>query len=104
MPRNNFYVMRDRNGRIIGSEGGWQVGARYQYASLNDGQINGGMLNALTLGVNWFFNPNAKLQFNYDFCYRDFNNVVYKPGTKTLASHDGSGWITGFGTRLAFDF
>ena len=104
VPRNNFYVTRDRNGRIIGSEGGWQVGARYQYASLNDGQINGGMLNALTLGVNWFFNPNAKLQFNYDFCYRDFNNVTFKPGTTTIASKDGSGWITGFGTRLAFDF
>ena len=104
VPRNNFYVVRDRNGRIIGSEGAWQVGARYQYASLNDGQINGGMLNALTLGVNWFFNPNAKLQFNYDFCYRDFNNVAFKPGTKEIVSHDGSGWITGFGTRLAFDF
>ena len=104
IPRNNFYVMRDRNGRIIGSEGAWQVGARYQYASLNDGQINGGMLNALTLGVNWFFNPNAKLQFNYDFCYRDFNNVAYKPGTTEIVSRNGSGWITGFGTRLAFDF
>lgn len=104
VPRNNFYVVRDRDGRLIGSEGAWQVGVRYQYASLNDGQINGGMLNALTLGLNWFFNPNAKLQFNYDFTYRDFNNVAFAPGTKTIVSQNGSGWITGFGTRVAFDF
>ena len=104
VPRNNFYVVRDRDGRIIGSEGAWQIGARYQYASLNDGQINGGLLNALTIGVNWFFNPNAKLQFNYDFCHRDFANVTYKPGTTDIVSTSGSGWITGFGTRVAFDF
>ena len=60
-----------------------------------DGTINGGTLNALTLGLNWFFNPNAKLQFNYDFCYRNFTNNF---------NQNASGWVTGFGTRLAFDF
>ena len=95
IPRNNFYVLRDANGRIVASEGALQVGMRYQYAGLSDGQINGGTLNALTLGLNWFFNPNSKLQFNYDFCYRNFTNNF---------NQNASGWITGFGTRLAFDF
>lgn len=71
------------------------MGARYQYANLSNHLINGGTLNALTVGLNWFFNPNAKLQFNYDFCYRDFTNNLNK---------NGSGWITGFGTRVAYDF
>ena len=94
-PRNNFYCLRDSSGRIISSSGALQVGARYQYANLSNHLINGGTLNALTVGLNWFFNPNAKLQFNYDFCYRDFTNNLNK---------NGSGWITGFGTRVAYDF
>ena len=38
---------------------------------------------------------NTRLYFNYDFAYRDFTNNF---------NENGSGWITGFGTRLAFDF
>jgi len=95
IPRNNFYVVRDKSGRIQASEGAVQVGARYQYACLSDHTINGGTLNALTLGVNWMFNPNSRLYFNYDFAYRDFTNNF---------NNNASGWITGFGTRLAFDF
>lgn len=95
IPRNNFYIIRDGSGRVRASEGAIQVGARYQYAGLSDGVINGGTLNALTLGVNWMFNPNSRLYFNYDFAYRDFTNNF---------NQNASGWITGFGTRLAFDF
>ena len=95
IPRNNFYIVRDKSGRIQSSEGAVQVGARYQYACLSDSQIKGGTLNALTLGVNWMFNPNSRLYFNYDFAYRDFTNNF---------NNNASGWITGFGTRLAFDF
>ena len=95
IPRNNFYIVRDSSGRIRSSEGAIQVGVRYQYAGLSDHEIRGGNLNALTLGLNWMLNPNARLYFNYDFAYRDFTN------TQNI---DASGWITGFGTRLAFDF
>ena len=95
IPRNNFYVVRDPTGRLRASEGAVQLAMRYQYACLSDHQINGGTLNALTFGVNWMFNPNSRLYFNYDFAYRDFTNNL---------NNDASGWITGFGTRLAFDF
>lgn len=95
IPRNNFYVVRDSTGRLRASEGAVQVAMRYQYVCLSDHEINGGTLNALTAGVNWMFNPNARLYFNYDFAYRDFTNNL---------NNNASGWITGFGTRLAFDF
>ena len=95
IPRNNFYVVRDTSGRIRSSEGAVQLALRYQYANLSDHQINGGTLNALTAGVNWMLNPNTRLYFNYDFTYRDFTNNL---------NNNASGWITGFGTRLAFDF
>jgi len=110
IPHNNFYALRDRSprgNRWNISEGAWQVGARYNYLCLNDKQINGGVLNGMTLGLNWLLNPNARVYFNYDLTYRDF---VSTPWTKTAGvvtpstSYNGSGFINGFGTRLAFDF
>lgn len=95
IPRANFYRRRGGDGRIHTSPGGWQVGLRYNYLCLSDGEVNGGVLNGMTLGLNWLLNPNARLVFNYDFTHRDFVNA---------AGEDGSGGINGFGTRLAFDF
>jgi len=110
VPHNNFYLLRGGGSgrRISLSEGAWQVGLRYNYLCLSDGEVNGGVLNGCTLGLNWLLNPNARVYFNYDFTYRDFASTPWRkdstgavvPGT----SYDGSGWIHGFGTRLAFDF
>jgi len=95
IPRNNFYVVRGADGDWQSSSGAVQVGMRYQYACLDDHMIHGGVLNGLTLGVNWIFSGNARLYFNYDFAYRNFVNNF---------NNYASGWITGFGTRLALDF
>ncbi|MFM8274567.1 MAG: OprO/OprP family phosphate-selective porin, partial [Gemmata sp.] len=45
--------------------GAWQVAARYSYLDLNSKDIRGGTVNDMTLGLNWFLNPNMKLQSNY---------------------------------------
>lgn len=87
--------------------GAWQVGARYNYLCLSDGEVNGGVVNAVTLGLNWLLTPHARLCFNYDFTYRDFQNTPWTNGPSgpvPAPSFDGSGPIHGFGTRLAFDF
>jgi len=68
------------------------VGARYSYLDLNSSGIQGGMLHAMTLGVNWFLNPNAKLQLNYDYTFRE------------SASGFSNGDIQALGLRLAMDF
>jgi len=60
-------------GRIVphqnfGSDGGcgaWEIAARWSYLDLNDGGVNGGLLNDLTAGLNWYLNRNTKLQLNY---------------------------------------
>ena len=109
IPHNNFYAVRGGGSgrRLSLSEGAWQVGMRYNYLCLSDGQVNGGVLNGCTLGLNWLLNPNARVYFNYDFTYRDFANTPFnKVNGKVVPwpSYDGSGWIHGFGTRLAFDF
>lgn len=72
--------------------GAWQVAARYSYLDLNDKAISGGRIHDMTLGLNWFLNPNMKVQWNYFLAHR---NVV---------DPAGDGFIQGFGTRLAIDF
>jgi phosphate-selective porin OprO/OprP len=71
--------------------GAWQVGVRFSYLDLNDKAIQGGTLYDWTVGLNWFLNPNMKIQFNYIAEHRD------QPGVTP-------GWINGFGIRAAYDF
>lgn len=98
IPRSNAFYLRGKDGRIFGP-GAWQVGARWNYLNLNDKGVNGGALNAMTFGVNWFLNPNMKIQANYDVTFRDANAATNSPlggGTE--------GIIYGFGMRVAADF
>jgi len=106
IPRNNFYAIRGggRGGPWQVSEGAWQVAARYNYLCLSDGQVNGGVLNGVTLGLNWLLNPNARVYFNYDLTHRDFASTPWNKDKTLGTSYAGSGFVNGFGTRLAFDF
>lgn len=91
VPVENAFQMSRGSCDIFGC-GAWQVGARYNYLDLNDQGINGGRLNDVTFGLNWFLNPNMKLQWNYSLTERD----------SSVPQHDGL--IQGFGMRLAHDF
>lgn len=72
--------------------GALEVGVRYTYVDMSNKGIQAGRLDAVTMGVNWYMNANAKLQFNYDLTHRgDTNNAA-------------QGTIHAFGTRLAYDF
>lgn len=88
VPRNNLSF---RKGQWNGCSGGWQIGARFSYIELNDKAVQGGRLYDWTLGLNWFLNPNMKVQLNYILEHRD------QPGVTP-------GWINGVGLRAAFDF
>ena len=70
--------------------GAWQLAARYSY--LNLAGASGGVVNDLTLGLNWFLNPNMKVQWNYFLADRQTGGTV------------GNGLIQGFASRLAIDF
>jgi len=48
-----------------GGIGAWGLALRYSHTELNDDAFTFGRLNNITAGVNWYLNPNAKLQFNY---------------------------------------
>lgn len=92
-PLENFFLV-DADGACGYGSGAWQVGVRYDYLDLDDDGFNGGLLHNLTAGVNWFLNPNMKLQGNYFATHRD---VSLAPGV-------GDGWIHGWGVRVAHDF
>ena len=91
-----------RNARWKGgcyAPGAWQLAFRYAHADLNDNGLNGGRLNNYTFGLNWFLNPNLKIQANYALTDRDRAASV----SQGLTTVD-NGLIHGFGMRLAHDF
>ena len=99
VPRQNAFWLKGEDGKPnTHGWGAWQVGLRYNYLNLNDKGINGGVLNDITLGLNWFLHPNAKLQFNYSITDR------HSPASPGMPIGQSDGTIQGFGMRLAMDF
>ncbi len=93
VPKQNAYWVEGKKGAPNESgHGAWQAGVRYNYLNLNDKKINGGILSDITVGLNWFINPNMKFQWNYSITDRR------SPGGQS------DGTIQGFGMRYAVDF
>lgn len=47
------------------SYGAWQVALRYSFADYEDQEIRGGDAESWTMGLNWYWNKHASVQFNY---------------------------------------
>ena len=87
IPLRNFNIWNGSGGL-----GAWQVGFRYGFVDLQDKSVNGATLQDIVLGLNWFLNPNMKIQWNFAADHRDST----PPGS--------TGWTYIFGSRLAVDF
>jgi len=57
-----------------GGPGAWEVAARFSSIDLEDNIAHGGKQDDITLGLNWYFNPNTKLMFNYIRALVDHDN------------------------------
>ena len=66
-PFENFFSVCDCDGFLQRGLGAWQVAARYSYADFEDKDIYGGVGQSVTLGLNWYWNPYARMQLNYIF-------------------------------------
>jgi phosphate-selective porin OprO/OprP len=61
----NFFLVDTCRDGVKGGMGAWQVSLRGSYGDLSDEDIQGGVGESLTLGLNWYWNKNARMQFNY---------------------------------------
>lgn len=87
-PKRNFVTSRTHG---IEGPGAWEFLARVSQVDVNDADVNGGQLTALTLGVNWHWNANAKLQFNF---IQNVRRVPNQPQSEFQV----------YGMRMAYDF
>ncbi len=88
VPRNDLHW---KKGDGFSGCGAWQIGARFSYLDLDDKSIQGGKVYDWTADLNWYLNPNMKVQWNYIAEHRDTPGVT-------------PGWINGVGVRAAYDF
>lgn len=94
-PFEDFFFVRRCSGGHGSGWGAWQAALRYSYLDLTDEDIRGGVENNVTLGLVWYFNPYANLQFNA--VYGDIED--HRPIGGYTAGH-----FTALGTRLRMDF
>ena len=64
-PFQNFWLVDRCNGGRSAGWGAWQLAARWSHADYTDEDIFGGVGDSFTFGLNWYWNPNARMQFNY---------------------------------------
>jgi len=63
-PLENFFLVDTCDDGVRGGWGAWQIAYRWSYADLSDDDIRGGVGQSHTLGLNWYWNPYARVQFN----------------------------------------
>jgi phosphate-selective porin OprO/OprP len=90
-PYENFWLVRTADGCCLG-RGAWEVAARYSNVDLANSGVNGGDLDEVTLGLNWYWNPNVRFMFNYVWADRDIN----------LPAQEGD--VNIFALRTSLDF
>lgn len=64
IPLEDFFSLRNGR-RLMTGKGAWQVAARWSYLNLNGADVRGGVLNDLSVGLNWYLNRYTRVYFNY---------------------------------------
>lgn len=85
-PFENFFLVDRGRGACRGlyhrGMGAWQAVLRFSYADFSDSDVQGGVGESVTAGLNWYWTPHASWQFNYlygDITDNDLNAAVGGP-------------------------
>jgi len=92
VPLDNFRWARNADGTSNYGFGAWELLYRYSFVDLTDGAVQGGTYGEHTVGLNWYWNPNIKLQMNY----------IY--GQRSAPAPAAGGQVQGFAIRAALEF
>lgn len=95
-PFTPFWAVRAEDGRLSWGPGAWELAARWSRVNLNDDGIQGGVLDGVELGVNWYLNTNFKVQFEY------LHNNRYHKGSSPAGTIPGNVDAFGIRTQLFF--
>lgn len=73
-PFTNFFRVRGQDGSIIQGPGAWEIAARASQMNLSDRNIQGGLLNDFTLGLNWYLTKQMRVSANYIYVVNNVHN------------------------------
>jgi phosphate-selective porin OprO/OprP len=91
IPYENFWMVRTPRGTRAGW-GAWEAAVRWSFLDFTS--VNGQQLQDVTTGLNWYWNPNARMMFNWIHTFAHHSPV--DPGG------DAQGDV--FCTRMQVDF
>ncbi len=95
-PTESFFLTRRgaNNPCSVGAfgRGAWELAARYSWTDLTSSNVLGGVEEAMTIGVNWYWNYNFRMQWNYIHTNRNASNPA-----------SISGDVDAFVMRMSFD-
>lgn len=105
-PFENFFLVDRYSGGTGGGWGAWQVAARYSHGDFTDHDIFGGVGDSVTLGLNWWWTPYSRMQFNYIHGSIAQGKVATNLGDPAVVVFPAgqSGDYDIFGTRFMVDF
>ncbi len=103
-PFENFFLVDRCRGGVGHGWGAWQVAARYSYGDFSDQDILGGVGKSLTIGLNWWWTPHSRMQFNYIHGRIEDRDPATTGGNALPVGVATSGDYDIFGARFMVDF
>lgn len=85
-PFTNFFRVRGAERGVFTGPGAWEVAVRFSQINLSDRYIQGGRLNDVTFGLNWYLTQQMKIMANYIYAMNDVHhNRTYANIVETRA-------------------
>jgi phosphate-selective porin OprO/OprP len=106
-PNENFFIVRTEDGSRMRGWGAWQLAGRFSRGDFSDQNVLGGIGQSFTFALNWWWNPYARMQFNYingSISQRNTTNTAGGPTSPQPPTVPNSGDYNIFGIRFMIDW